>query len=94
MDCNLSRIQYVILHNMRKQKAIHQMRSMSCNEICNIMENRFKVTTIYKHIRILEERGYVEKGAKIERAYGYILTDKAIGILPDTEKEEEKKDEQ
>lgn len=94
MDCNLSRIQYVILHNMRKQKAIHQMRSMSCNEICNIMENRFKVTTIYKHIRILEERGYVEKGAKIERAYGYILTDKAVEILPDTEKEEEKKDEQ
>lgn len=93
MEYNLSRIQYVILHNMRKQKAIHQMRSMSCNEICNIMENRFKVTTIYKHIRILEELGYVEKGAKIERAYGYILTNKAMNILPKLEEEEEKDNE-
>jgi hypothetical protein len=49
---------------------------MSCKEICDIMENRFKVTTIYKHICILERHGYVEKGAKIERAYGYILTKK------------------
>lgn len=85
MECNLSRIQYVILHSMRKQKAIHQMRSMSCNEICSHMENRFKVTTIYKHIRVLESLGYVEKGAKIERAYGYILTEKAMDILPETE---------
>ena len=76
MENNLCRIQYVILHNMRKQKAVHQMRSMSCKEICDIMENRFKVTTIYKHISILERYGYVEKGAKIEREYGYILTKK------------------
>lgn len=76
MENNLCRIQYVILHNMRKQKAVHQMRSMSCKEICDIMENRFKVTTIYKHISILERYGYVEKGAKIETAYGYILTKK------------------
>lgn len=94
MEDNLSRIQYVILHNMRKQKAVHQMRSMSCKEICDIMENRFKVTTIYKHICILEKHGYVEKGAKIERAYGYILTQKALDILPEMEEEEEKKNEQ
>ena len=92
MEDNLNRIQYVILHSMRKQKAIHQMRSMSCKEICDIMENRFKVTTIYKHICILENHGYVEKGAKIERAYGYILTQKALNILPELE-EEEKEDE-
>lgn len=88
MEDNLNRIQYVILHSMRKQKAIHQMRSMSCKEICDIMENRFKVTTIYKHICILENHGYVEKGAKIERAYGYILTQKALNILPELEEEE------
>ena len=67
---------------MRKQEAIHQMRSMSCKEICDVMENRFKVTTIYKHICILEKHGYIEKGAKIERAYGYVLTQKALNILP------------
>ena len=88
MEDNLNRIQYVILHSMRKQKAIHQMRSMSCKEICDVMENRFKVTTIYKHICILEDHGYVEKGAKIERAYGYILTQKALNILPELEEEE------
>ena len=53
------------------------------------MENRFKVTTIYKHMRILESLGYVEKGAKIERAYGYILTQKAMNILPEEEEENE-----
>ena len=94
MGNNLCRIQYVILHNMRKQKAVHQMRSMSCKEICDIMENRFKVTTIYKHICILERHGYVEKGAKIERAYGYILTKKALDILPIIDVEEETSDEQ
>lgn len=67
---------------MRNRKAIHQMHSMSCIEICENMENYFKVATIYKHIRILEKRGYIEKGAKIERAYGYILTQKALDILP------------
>lgn len=93
MEGNLSRIQYVILHNMRKQKAVHHMRSMSCKEICAIMENRFKVTTIYKHVCILEKHGYVEKGAKIERAYGYILTQKALDILPELDDEEEKENE-
>lgn len=93
MEGILSRIQYVILHNMRKQKAIHHMRSMSCKEICDVMENRFKVTTIYKHICILEKHGYVEKGAKIERANGYILTEKALGILPEIDEKEEEKSE-
>ncbi len=78
---------------MRKQKAVHQMRSMSCKEICEIMENRFKVTTIYKHVCILEKRGYIEKGAKIERAYGYILTKKALDILSEAEEEEDKNNE-
>lgn len=90
MKDNLSRIQYVILHNLRKQRAIHHMRSMSCKEICEIMENRFKVATIYKHICILEKCGYVMKGAKIERAYGYVLTEKAMGILPEIEEEEKR----
>ena len=89
MEDNLNRIQYVILNIMRKRKALDHMHSMSCNEICEI-EKRCKVTTIYKHIRILEEKGYVKKGAKIERAFGYILTSKAIDLLPKEEVEENK----
>ena len=88
LEYSLNRLQYTILHNMRKQKAVHKMRSMSSKEICDIMKNHFKVTTIYKHICILEERGYVEKGAKIERAYGYILTKKALDILSEMGDEE------
>ena len=89
MEDNLNRIQYVILKIMRKRRAVDHMHSMSCNEICAI-ENRCKVTTIYKHICILEEKGYVEKGAKIERAFGYILTKKALDMLPKEEMEENK----
>lgn len=89
MEDNLNRIQYVILNIMRKRKAVDHMHSMSCHEICEI-EKRCKVTTIYKHIRILENMGYVKKGAKIERAFGYILTARAVDMLPKEELEESK----
>lgn len=88
MAHDLNRIQYVILNILKKNKAIDHMHSMSCNEICEI-ESRNKVSTIYKHIRILEDYGYVIKGAKIERANGYILTEQALAILPKTELTEE-----
>ena len=60
------------------------MHSMSCYEIRDI-EGWVKADTIYKHIRILESYGLVEHGAKIERANGYILTQKAIDLLPKRE---------
>ena len=69
---------------MKKSKAVDHMHSMSCNEIC-VLEKRSKVNTIYMHIRILEQKGYVQKGAKIERAFGYMLTEKAIDMLPKEE---------
>lgn len=88
MAHDLNRIQYVILNILKKNGAMDHMHSMSCNEICEI-EKRSKVTTIYKHIRILEEYGYVKQGARIERANGYILTEQGIAILPKTEVMEE-----
>ena len=83
MNWNLNRIQYVIMNIMLEQGATDHMHSMSCYEIRDI-EGRVKADTIYKHIRILESYGLVEHGAKIERANGYILTQKAIGLLPKT----------
>lgn len=80
MNWNLNRIQYVIMNIMLKQGATDHMHSMSCYEIRDI-EGRVKADTIYKHIRILESYGLVEHGAKIERANGYILTQKAIDLL-------------
>ena len=53
MDHELNRIQYVIMNIMKKRKATDHMHSMSCEEIRDI-ENQNRVTTIYKHIRILE----------------------------------------
>ena len=81
---SLNRIQYVIMNIMLKHKAIDYMHSMSCYEIKDI-EDRWAVETIYKHIRILESYGLVEHGAKAERANGYILTRKAIDLLPKNE---------
>lgn len=92
MDHELNRIQYVIMNIMKKRKATDHMHSMSCEEIRDI-ENQNRVTTIYKHIRILEANGYVTKGAKIERAYGYILTAKGLAALPNIELSEDKEDE-
>lgn len=88
MAHDLNRIQYIILNILKKNGATDHMHSMSCNEICEI-ENRSKVTTIYKHVRILEEYGYVTQGAKIERANGYILTEQGINILPKMENDME-----
>jgi len=80
VNWNLNRIQYVIMNIMLEQGATDHMHSMSCYEIRDI-EGRVKADTIYKHIRILESYGLVEHGAKIERANGYILTQKAIDLL-------------
>ena len=82
MSDELNRIQYVIMRIMLKNGATEPMRSLSCKEICDFKQQNCKVTTIYKHIRILEEHGLVKKGAKVERANGYILTQKAIDLLP------------
>ena len=66
------------------------MTSMSCNEITEIEQND-KPSTIYKHLRILENLGYVARGAKVERATGYIITEAGLKVLPDniTEKSQE-----
>ena len=90
MDFNLNRIQSVILSILRNRKADNPMRSMSCNEIAEIEETD-KPSTIYKHLRILENLGYVARGAKVERATGYIITAAGLKVLPDniTEKSQE-----
>lgn len=37
----------------------------------------------------LEKIGLVEKGAKVDRAYGYILTKEGINLLPEVKEEKE-----
>lgn len=91
MEFNLNRIQYVILSILRKNKADSPMLSMSCNEIAEI-EKYDKPSTIYKHLRILENLGYVERGAKVERATGYIITAAGLIVLPDNISEDTQED--
>ena len=88
LNYDLNRIKYVIMNIMLKHKAVDHMHSMSCYEISSY-EGQSKVSTIYKHIRILESYGLVKKGAKVERAYGYILTEEGIKVLPTISREEE-----
>lgn len=81
MNISLNRIQYEILNILRKRHAKEAMFSLSCNEISE--ESGHTVPTIYKHVRILESYGYVTKGAKVERANGYIITKEALDMLPE-----------
>lgn len=59
------RTQYVIMNILRKNKATNYMKSMTLEEISD-EEGRNKSNTIYKHIRILQEKKLVEIGAKVE----------------------------
>ena len=81
MSRELNRISYIIMNMMLKSKAVDFMHSMSCAEIQERVRV-IKTDTVYKYMKKLEKIGLVEKGAKVDRAYGYILTDKAIGMMP------------
>lgn len=61
MEHDLNRIQYIILNILKKNRATEYMRSMSCKEISDIEQDK-RVSTIYKHIRILKSHGYVSDG--------------------------------
>ena len=89
MDRSLTRIQYIILNILKKNKAIDHMHSMSCYEICEI-EKTDKPATIYKHIRLMEKYGYVLKGARVGRANGYILSKNGINVLQSEYQEDNK----
>lgn len=74
------RTQYVIMNILRSNKATNYMKSMTLEEIQEV-EGRNKPNTLYKHIRILQEKGLVETGAKVERANGYFLNEAGLELL-------------
>lgn len=77
---NIVRTQYVIMNILRSNKATNYMRSMTLEEIQH-EEGRNKPNTLYKHIRILQEKKLVETGAKVERANGYFLNEAGLELL-------------
>ena len=91
MDENLVRTQYVIMKILKTQKATNHMKSMTLNEIAS-NEKKNKPNTLYKHIRILEERNLVKSGAKVARVNGYYLSEDGLQLLKKYEDVEEEKD--
>ena len=77
---NIVRTQYVIMNILRSNKAVNYMKSMTLEEIAEV-EGRNKPNTLYKHIRILQEKELVETGAKCERAFGYFLSEEGLKLL-------------
>ncbi len=80
MNSELTRTEYVILNILKNGKATNHMQSMTIGEISE-QEKRSKTNTLYKHILILQKKGYVEKGAKVERAYGFYINQDALALL-------------
>lgn len=76
----LVRTQYVIMNILKSNGATNHMRSMTLTEISE-QEGRSKPNTLYKHIRILQSRGLIESGAKVERASGYVLSKSGIDLI-------------
>lgn len=91
MDENLVRTQYVIMKILKTQKASNHMKSLTINEIAK-NERKNKPNTLYKHIRILEEKNLVKSGAKVARANGYYLSEEGLQLLKKYEDVEEEKD--
>lgn len=77
---NIVRTQYVIMNILRSNKATNYMKSMTLEEIAEV-EGRNKPNTLYKHIRILQDKKLVETGAKCERAFGYYLSEEGLKLL-------------
>lgn len=88
VDKDLVRTQYVIMNVLRMNGALNHMRSITLSEIAE-QEGRSKLNTLYKHIRDLQAKGYVDLGAKVERAYGYYLNESGVELLKKYMKTEE-----
>lgn len=91
MDDELVRTQYVIMKILRTKKATNYIRSMTLAEITE-QEGRNKPNTIYKHIKILQDKGLVELGVKAERANSYFISEAGIQLLKKYDDMEDEKD--
>lgn len=93
MNDNLVRTQYVIMKILRTKKATNYIRGMTLAEISE-NEGRNKPNTLYKHIKILQNRGLIKSGAKAERANSFFLSDSGMELLKKYDDlKEEKNDE-
>lgn len=88
MNEELVRTQYVIMRILRTNKATNYIRAMTVTEISE-QERRNKPNTLYKHIKILQNRNLVESGVKVERANSYFINALGLELLKKYEGMEE-----
>ncbi len=88
MNEELVRTQYVIMRILRTNKATNYIRAMTVTEISE-QERRNKPNTLYKHIKILQNRNLVESGVKVERANSYFINELGLELLKKYEDMEE-----
>ena len=80
MNDELVRTQYIIMRILRTNKATNYIRAMTVTEISE-QEGRNKPNTLYKHIKILQNRNLVESGVKVERANSYFINELGMELL-------------
>ncbi len=90
MSDELVRTQYVIMKILKNKRAVNHMKSMTVKEIAG-NEKKNKTNTLYKHVRILEGKGFIKAGAKVARANGYYLSEDGLSLLKKYEDMEEEK---
>ncbi|WP_195633686.1 hypothetical protein [Enterocloster bolteae] len=91
MKDELVRTQYVIMKILKTKKATNHMKSITLKEIAE-NERRNKPNTLYKHIRLLVDKGLVGQGAKAGRANAYYLSEKGLELLRNYDGMEERTD--
>ena len=86
----LVRTQYVIMKILKNKRAVNHMKSMTVKEIAG-NEKKNKTNTLYKHVRILEGKGFIKAGAKVARVNGDYLSEDGLSLLKKYEDMEEEK---
>ena len=77
----LTRTDLWILAILREQQADNFMVAISVDELREVGADGIARITIYKHVKKLVKEGYVEAGAKADRASSFFITDKGKRIL-------------
>lgn len=77
----LTRTDLWLLAILREQQADNFMVGISIDELMAAGAEGIARITIYKHMKKLVKEGYVEVGAKADRASSFFITDKGKQIL-------------
>lgn len=81
----LNRADYALLKILRKNNSVSFFKGMTIYEIMSVMGGARTFT--YRRLVRLMNLGYVEKGCKDINANTYIITEKGINLIIESEEE-------